>query len=95
MILMATRGMLHMNRLEEFKIWLSNRGYRFFPTKSVFEVLRASKGFETVILYKRLNEHQHFTVPSANVRLVRKFIEETKGGKNHGRTKEPYGSGNR
>lgn len=91
---MANRGLLHIERLEDFKIWLVDHGYILVPTKSAYEVVRAVKGYETVLIYKRLNANQHFTVPSANVRLVRKFTEESKGGMNHGR-KESYGSGNR
>lgn len=91
---MANRGLLHVDRLDDFKEWLIRHGYVFVPTKSIYEVIRAVKGYETVIIYRRSTTNQHFTVPSAYVRLVRQFTKETKGGINHGR-KESYGSGDR
>ena len=75
---MANRCLLSMNRVYDFRKWLEKNGYEIVETKGIFEILRAVKGNEKVIIYKRLNSKEHCTVPDANVRIVKKFINETR-----------------
>lgn len=75
---MAERCLLHKNKLELFKWWLSSRGYDIQPVKGLYEVLRAKKDHDTVIVYERNKAKEHLTVQQKDYQLVRRFIEETR-----------------
>ena len=77
---MAERCLLHKNKLELLKWWLSSKGYEIQSTKDIYEVLRAKKGKETVIIYRKNEIKEHLTVQQKDYRLIRQFIRETKGG---------------
>lgn len=76
---MAERCLLHLNKLEPLKIWLTSSGYELQPTKGIYEVLRATKGEETAIIYRRSIVKEHLTVQQKDYKLIRQFIRETKG----------------
>ena len=76
---MAERCLLHQNKLEPLKLWLTSGGYELQATKSIYEVLRAKKGKEIVIIYKKDLAKEHLTVQQKDHRLIRQFIRETKG----------------
>lgn len=76
---MAERSLLHQNKLEPLKIWLTSGGYELQPTKGIYEVLRATKDKETVIIYKTSLAKEHLTVQQKDHKLIRQFIRETKG----------------
>lgn len=78
---MAERCILHKNKLPQFREWLFSKGFVIESTKGDYEVLRAKKGKNTVIIYERLNAKEHLTVQQKDYRLVRHFLSETKGGK--------------
>ena len=75
---MAERCLLHQNKLDLLKQWLSSKGYEIQATKGDFEVLRAKKDKDTVIIFKQLDKKEHLTVQQKDHRLIRKFIRETK-----------------
>ena len=75
---MAERCLLHQSKLELLKWWLSANGYEIVPTKGIYEVLRAKKEKETVIVFKQSDKTEHFTVQQKDYRLIRRFINETK-----------------
>ena len=75
---MAERCLLHKNKLEHFKWWLSSRGYAIQPVKGMYEVLRAKKDHDTVIVYERNKAKEHLTVQQKDYQLVRQFIQETR-----------------
>ena len=51
---MATRNMLHESKLKDFELFLVNKGYAIVETSNnPFEVLRAKKEKDTVIIYKK------------------------------------------
>ena len=77
---MAERCLLHKNKLELLKWWLSSKGYEIQPTKGIYEVLRANKGKDTVIVYRKSEIKEHLTVQEKDYKLIRQFIRETKGG---------------
>ena len=79
---MAERCILHKNKLNQFREWLFLRGYAIESPKGEYEVLRAKKGLNTVIIYERLNAKEHLTVPQKDYNLVRQFLKETKGDNN-------------
>lgn len=76
---MAERCLLHQSKLELLKWWLAQNGYQLQEPKGFYEVLRAKKKKETVIIYKQSDKVEHFTVQQKDYRLIRQFITETKG----------------
>ena len=75
---MAERCLLHKNKLYMFERWLSSKGYEIQDTKSVSEVLRATKDKETVVIFQKNNAKEHFTVQQKDYLLVRQFIKQAK-----------------
>lgn len=76
---MAERCLLHQNKLDLLKWWLSSKGYEIQPTKGMYEVLRAKNGKDTVIIFKKAGAKEHLSVQEKDYRLIRQFIRETKG----------------
>ena len=75
---MAERCLLHQNKLELLKWWLSSKGYEIQPIKGIYEVLRAKKDKETIIIYKKDSAKEHLTVQQKDHKLIRQFIRETR-----------------
>lgn len=75
---MAERCLLHKNKLDLLKWWLSSRGYEIQNTKGIYEVLRASKGKDTVIIFAKDGTKEHLTVQQKDHKLIRQFIRETR-----------------
>ena len=51
---MATRNILHISKLQEFEDFLETKGYMIVATsKNPFEVLRAQKDGDRVIVYQK------------------------------------------
>lgn len=78
---MAERCLLHQNKLDLLKWWLSSRGYEIQATKGMYEVLRAKKGKDTVIIFKKAGAKEHLSVQQKDHNLIRQFIRETKDNK--------------
>ena len=76
---MAERCLLHQNKLDLFKWWLTSKGYEIQATKGDYEVLRAKKGKDTVIIFKKDNAKEHLSVQQKDYRLMIQFIRETRG----------------
>ena len=76
---MAERCLLHQNKLDLLKWWLSSKGYKIQPTKGMYEVLRAKNGKDTVIIFEKAGAKEHLSVQEKDYRLIRQFIRETKG----------------
>lgn len=74
----ATRELLHKSKLEDFKTWLIKEGWTIQELKGYYEVLRAKKLKETLIVYKKLNMKEHYSVSDKDVNLVYKFINSYK-----------------
>ena len=87
---MAERCLLHKNKLDLLKWWLSSKGYEIQATKGCYEVLRAKKSKDTVIVFKKDNAKEHLSVQQKDYRLIRQFIRETKElvGEDNGEEKE-------
>jgi len=74
---MATRALLHKNKLKELKIWLEKQGYMILATsKNPYEVLRARKDKDTVIIYCKLAAREHLSVMDKDYALIRRFIKQ-------------------
>jgi hypothetical protein len=75
---MAERCLLHKNKLDLLKWWLSSKGYEIQAIKGYYEVLRAKKDKSTVIIFKKDNAKEHLSVQQKDYRLIRQFIRESK-----------------
>lgn len=72
------RYLLHKSKLEKLKEWLKNNGYEILPTKGTYEVLRAKKDKNTVIIFTRENAKEHYSVQGKDIKLIREFIRDSK-----------------
>lgn len=73
---MATRNILHINKLQEFEDFLETKGYMIVATsKNPYEVLRAQKDGDTVIVYKKKDAKEHLSTMGKDYHLVREFVK--------------------
>ena len=73
---MATRNILHISKLQEFEDFLEHKGYMIVATsKNPYEVLRAKKDGDTVIVYQKKDAKEHLSTMDKDYRLVREFIK--------------------
>lgn len=71
---MATRNLLHKSHLEEFREWLVKTGYQIHETKGIYEVLRASRGGSVLIVYRKADLKEHYSVRDIDCSIVRRFL---------------------
>lgn len=72
--------MLHISKLKDFKVFLVNKGYSIMETSNnPYEVLRAKKGKDTVIIYKKANTKEHLTVMEKDAALINEFRSKIMG----------------
>lgn len=75
---MANRALLHMSKLKDFESWLEKQGYMILPTsKNPYEVLRAKKSKDTVIIYRKGGSKEHLSIMDKDYALIHKFIMES------------------
>lgn len=75
----ANRALLHINKLKDFEKWLEKQGYMILPTsKNPYEVLRAKKDKDTVIIYQKGDSKEHLSIMDKDYPLIHKFITENK-----------------
>lgn len=73
---MATRNIRHISKLQEFEDFLETKGYMIVATsKNPYEILRAQKDGDTVIVYQKKDEKEHLSTIDKDYRLVREFIK--------------------
>ena len=73
---MATRNILHISKLQEFEDFLETKGYMIVATsKNPFEVLRAQKDGDTVIVYQKKDTKEHLSTMDKDYHLMREFIK--------------------
>lgn len=76
---MANRALLHMNKLKDFEKWLEKQGYMILSTsKNPYEILRAKKDKDTVIIYQKGDSKEHLSIMDKDYPLIHKFITESK-----------------
>ena len=76
---MANRALLHMSKLKDFESWLEKQGYMILPTsKNPYEVLRAKKSKDTVIIYRKGDSKEHLSIMDKDYHFIHKFITESK-----------------
>lgn len=73
---MATRNILHINKLQAFEDFLETKGYMIVATsKNPYEILRAQKDGDTVIVYQKKDTKEHLSTMDKDYHLVREFIK--------------------
>ena len=73
---MATRNILHISKLQEFEDFLETKGYMIVATsKNPYEVLRAQKDGDTVVVYQKKDAKEHLSTMDKDYHLVREFIK--------------------
>ena len=73
---MATRNILHISKLHEFEDFMETKGYMIVATsKNPYEVLRAQKDGDTVIVYQKKDAKEHLSTMDKDYHLVREFIK--------------------
>lgn len=88
---MATRNILPINKLSEFENFLERKGYMIFATsKNPYEVLRAKKDSDTVIVHQRKGAKEHLSTMDKDYHLLREFIKNQKDNKDSFFTDEEY-----
>ena len=75
---MAQRDLLHKSKLDDFRSWLFDKGWSIEDTKGDYEVLRAVKDKRTLILYRRAEVKEHYSVQDKDVAIVREYIKDRK-----------------
>lgn len=76
---MASRCLLHQKNLDKFAEWLCDRGWEIRNPKGDFEVLRAiNKKGKWLIVYKKIDAKEHYTVRDVDRHIVWGFINNGK-----------------
>lgn len=78
--MMATRSVLHMNKLDEFKKWLVSDGWTIEPVKGDYEVLRARKASRKIplVVYQRNRAKEHLSVLDKDMGVIGAFLRDSK-----------------
>lgn len=78
---MADRRTLHINKLEDFKKWLVNDGWRIEEPKGIYEVLRARKPGRKhlLLIYKKDSAKEHLSYLDRDEGVIRAFLRDKKG----------------
>lgn len=88
---MATRNILSINKIHEFEDFLESKGYMILATsKNPYEVLRAKKANDTVIVYQKKEAKEHLSTMDKDYHLVREFIKSQKSDEKQFFTDEEY-----
>ena len=68
-----------MNKLKDFESWLEKQGYMILPTsKNPYEILRAKKSKDTVIIYRKGDSKEHLSIMDKDYDLIHEFMMESK-----------------
>ena len=73
---MAIMNIFHISKLQEFKDFLEAKSYMIVAiSKNPYEVLRAQKDGDTVIVYQKKDAKEHLSTMDKDYHLVREFIK--------------------
>lgn len=78
---MADRRTLHISKLEAFKKWLVEDGWRIEEPKGIYEVLRARKPGRRHLLmvYKKDRAKEHLSMLDRDAGVLMAFLRDKKG----------------
>ncbi len=69
-----SRCLLHKNKLEAFKAWLTATGIEHRPARGEFQVLQVKVKNGWQCIFDRLDAKEHYTVAAPLESTVRRFI---------------------
>lgn len=72
------RNLLHINKLDEFKSWLTAQGIEHRPGRGEWEVLQVNVNGVWPCVFRRINMPEHYTTDRRLDGLVRRFCKEPK-----------------
>lgn len=77
------RNLLHVNKVDDFALWMNTKGWCRKQTKGDYEVLRMTHTAtsDPLIVYKKLNA-EHCTVYGVHLHYVHKWLKERKEKRN-------------
>jgi len=75
-----SRSLLHRTKIDEFKVYLSDKGIEFRDGRGDYQVIQVLIGKDWMCVYDR-NKGDHFTVDTRMEGLVRRFINAETGKK--------------
>lgn len=79
---MANRSRLHINKLEDFKAWLINDGWKIEEPKGIYEVLRARKAGRKnpLIVYKKASAKEHLSIMGRDIGVLGAYLRDCRKG---------------
>jgi hypothetical protein len=76
---MASRNLMHKNKLEDFKKWCDRMNIPYRPGKGQYQVLQIlTEFFGWKIIYKRNDMPEHYSLDEKLVPIIKKFIDSQK-----------------
>lgn len=75
---MASRSLLHKNKLSEFKSWCEANGFECRDGRGDYQVLQVKVDAKWHVVYARNYMPEHLTVPRPLINMVNKFMREKK-----------------
>jgi len=72
---MAIRNRLHISKLDDFKNFLIQKGYEIKEIKDCWEVLRAKKDKDTIIIYSKYEAKEHLSVQDKDRKILKEFLK--------------------
>ena len=75
---MANRSMLHISKLEDFKQWLVEDGWKIEATKGIWEVLRARKSGRRnpLIIFTKMDAKEHLSVMERDTGVIGAYLRD-------------------
>ena len=76
---MAVKNMLQTKDLENFRVFLIDKGYYEVPTsKNVYEILRMVKDHDIVIIYDQKTSKEYLSIADKDIHLVAEFYRKNR-----------------
>jgi len=72
----VARNLLHKDKLEGFKSWLTAKGREHRPGRGSWQVLQVKHGSGWQALFERAEMPEHLSVPGPLIPLVQAYIRE-------------------
>lgn len=73
---MVARNLLHKDKLEGFKSWLTAKGREHRPGRGNWQVLQVRHGTGWQAIFERAEMPEHLSVPGPLIPLVQAYIRE-------------------
>lgn len=73
---MASRNLLHVSKLGEFKQWLEMKGIEYRPGKGSFQVLQVMSPQGWGVIFDRNDAKEHYTVSDKLIPTVLAFVQD-------------------